>query len=337
MPLRSTSAMAFEGYRRTILWPAVRVLHAFDYAIWLPLVGRLPLFAGYALSALRGYLNGLVGRDWRSVGLETRHVARQSAQGYRILLPTTSASELRALVRERFATESREEYEGRLIVAGRVEHLRCHRDPRTLEWLHQRQGRGLMLLTPHFDSFMLGIAFLGLTGMKINVMTSAITNDPKVDPAVSRHFFRKYRAMERLMNGGQMLDREPGLRPFYQMLARGECLVILADAPATPGGALVTPHFLGARRKLAGGALRLAQKTDSDLGAFVCHYECPGRYRLDMGPVHRASDPQALDAAYAFLSEKIQAAPGRWWAVDLLPLMPVVNERTAPDTEEDVA
>ena len=318
--------MRFDGVRRKVLWKTVRILHSLDYAVLLPLAARLPLFLGYALSALRGRQNGIVGRDWRSVGLETRHVARQSALGFRMLFPDASAAELRALVRERFETESREEFEGRLIAAGRVGQLKCRIDPDELGRISLRRERGLLLLTPHFDSFMLGIAFLGLSGVKINVMTSSVTNDPRVDQAVSKHFFKKYRGMERVMNGGRMLDREQGIRPFYQMLERGECLVVLADAPASSGGAAVTPRFLGAQRTLAGGALRMARKTDSDLGAFVCRYEHPGHYRLEIGPVFRGNDPRALDAAYGFLSEKILAAPGRWWAADLLPHMHEAEE-----------
>ncbi len=319
-----------KSFRRKILWGMVHVLHSLDYAVLLPLMACLPLCAGYALSALRGRLNGIVGRDWRSVGLGARHVARQSVLGYRMLFPNASAADLRVLVRERFETESREEFEGRLIVAGRVEQLKCRICPDEFVRISLQRERGLMLLTSHFDSFMLGIAFLGLAGVKINVMTSSVTNDPRVDPAVSKHFFKKYRGMERMMNGGKMLDREHGIRPFYQMLERGECLVVLADAPSSSGGTAVTPYFLGAQRRLAGGALRMAQKTGSNLGAFVCRYEYPGHYRLEGGPIFCGDDPQALDAVYGFLSDEILAAPGHWWAADLLPDM------TAIDGDENI-
>lgn len=322
-----------EGRRRRILWVMMRILHTLDYAMLLPLMARLPLFAGYAFSALRGRLNGFIGRDWRSVALEKRHIALRSAAGYRILLPDVSDETLRALVRQRFETESREEFEGRLIMAERVAQLSHRIHPDEFVQACLRRERGLLLLTPHFDSFMLGIAFLGMAGVKINVMTSAVTNDPRVDPAVSQHFFKKYRSMERMMNGGRMLDREDGIRPFYQMLERGECLVVLADAPATAGGAAVTPRFLGAQRRLAGGALRIARKTGSDLGAFVCRFEGAGRYRLDGGPILKASDPLALDTVYGFLSKKILASPGHWWAADMLPDMPVIADTENLDNQ----
>ncbi len=308
----------------------IRMIHAADYGVILPLLARLPLAAGYTMSTWRGWLNGLAGRDWRSMALGSRHVARQSAAGFRMLSPQPTETIVRSWVRERFETESREEFEGRLIAAGRVGELRRSVGPEGFLRACLRRERGLLLLTPHFDSFMLGIAFLGLAGARINVMTSAITNDPRVSPAVREHFSRKYRGMEKLMNGGRMVDQEDGLRPFYRILERRECLVILADAPAVPGGASMAPCFLGERRALAGGALRMAQKTGSDLGAFVCRFVAPGRYVVEGGPIGGANDSQTLEAAFAFLSNAIMASPGRWWAADLLPAMVPVNNREIP-------
>ncbi|MGZ5007137.1 MAG: lysophospholipid acyltransferase family protein [Methylobacter sp.] len=308
-----------------ILWKMIKTLHIFDYTVFLPSIARLPLVAGYALSALRGKINGFVKRDWRSMALGTRHIFRRSTEGYRMLFPDAPDAFLQTLVRERYETESREEFEGRLIAAERVAQLNCRIYPDKFIQACLQRKRGLLLLTPHFDSFMLGIAFLGMAGVKINVMTSAVTNDSRVDPSVSKHFFKKYRGMERIMNGGRMLDREDGIRPFYQMLERGECLVILADAPATDRGTKVTTEFLGAQRRLADGALRMALKTGSDLGAFVCRFERTGCYSLIGGPILNTADPLAQDKAYKFLSEEIMTSPGRWWAVDLLPEMSPID------------
>lgn len=305
----------------------VRVIHAADYSVLLPLVARLPLAAGYAVSAWRGWLNGLAARDWRSMELGSRHVARQSAAGFRLLYPQADDATVRAWVRTRFETESREEFEGRLMAAGRAGELRRSVGPEDFLRACLRRERGLLLLTPHFDSFTLGVAFLGLAGVRVNLMSSSITNDPRVAPSVSRHFFRKYRGMERFMNGGRVLDQEDGLRPFYRMLERKECLVILADAPAVRGGAMATPYFLGARRSMAGGSVRMARRTGSDIGAFVCRYNRPGHYTLEGSSISDANAPQAIDAAYGFLSQAILASPGLWWAADLLPAMTPVEDQ----------
>ncbi|MEG1455096.1 MAG: hypothetical protein RSC66_05925, partial [Comamonas sp.] len=85
-----------------------------------------------------------------------------------------------------------------------------------------------------------------------------------MDEAVQRHFHAKYRGLEQYLNGGKVMNMEEGLRPFYDMLKRRESLVVLADAPVLPNGAAMTVRFLGAPRKIAGGGLRLAQRTDSD-------------------------------------------------------------------------
>jgi lauroyl/myristoyl acyltransferase len=319
-----------------IIWKIILLVHAFDYAVLLPCMARLPLFAGYVFSALRGWLNGFFKRDWRSVALETRHIARQSEMGYRMLFPDASDSLLKALLRERYATESREEFEGCLIAAKRVEQLNYTIFPDKFLQTCKQRKRGLLLLTPHFDSFMLGIAFLGRSGVKVNVMTSAVTHDPRVSSAVSQYYFNKYRGMECLMNGGLMLDKEGGIRAFYQMLKQGECLVILADSPATDNKSIIAPQFLGARRQLADGALRMARKTGSDIGAFVCRFERSGHYRVDGGDIFDAADPQAMDNVYEFLSNQILASPGRWWAADLLPNMPLVEKIVNLNTQMDI-
>lgn len=310
------------------LWLIATRLHSMDFGMLLPLMARLPLSVGYVLSALRGCLNGIAGRDWRSMSLGTRHVAKQSAMGYRMLMPDASEEKLRALVRQRFETESREEFEGRLIADGRLADLRCTIGPNAFLQGCLQRDRGLVLLTPHFDSFTLGIAFLGHAGVRINAMASVGNDNSGIDPAVYKHFVTKYRGMERYMNGGRILPLEHGLRPFYQMLERKECLVVLADTPPTAKGPRVTPLFLGTRRSLAGGALKMARKTGSDLGAFVCHFDSLGHYRVEGGPILDAGNPQASSAVYGFLSDAILTSPGRWWAADLLTAMTVVDERS---------
>lgn len=305
-------------------------LHWLDYALALPLLARLPLSLGYRLAALRGQLNARVGRDWRSVALGTRHVTRQATLAYRELFAEADAAAIKALVDARYRNESREEFEGRLIAAHRVHELHPEfgNDPLLQQCREAaRAGRGVVLLTPHFESFVLGIVFLARAGIRLNAMSSRVTHDPAVAPAVSRHFVAKYRGMEHYLNGGQVVDRELGLRPFYKMLERGEGLVILADAPAVAGGVTITPQFLGGARPLSGGALRLAQRTDSLFGAFVCKYAGRQRYRLEGTALLPARQPEALAAAYDFLAAQIMAHPGGWWASDILPLAPLAEPR----------
>lgn len=289
----------------------------------LPLLARLPLPVGYALSECRGRLNAWSGRDWRSVALGFRHIRRQSLAGYRQLPLQANEEMLLAWRDARFVSEARDEFEAQLLAAGRVPQLQCSFTPPDAALVCANRRRGLVLLTPHFESFCLGIAFLGRAGAVVNSMSSAVTKDPRVDPAVQRHFDRKYRGLETCLNGGRVIDMEEGLRPFYRMLEQHQTLVVLADAPVLPKGAAMAVTFLGGTRTLAAGALRLAQRTGSDVGGFVCVPKGPGRYELRLcvpGPV---DDPSTVERVFNFLSTEILGNPGGWWAADLLPFMPL--------------
>lgn len=310
---------------RRLLWWCVARLHHLDFAWVLPALARLPLPLGYALAGWRGRLNARTGRDWRSVALGFRHIRKQSMAGYRQLPVPSDKTRLKAWRDARFVSEARDEFEAQLLAKGRVPRLQCAFSPPSAEHLCRSRDRGLVLLTPHFESFCLGIAFLARSGGVVNSMSSAVTKDPRVDPAVQRHFDAKYRGLEACLNGGKVIDMEEGLRPFYRMLEKRETLVVLADSPVLPQGAAMTVDFLGGPRQLAAGALRLAQHTHSDLGGFVCVPRGAGRYELTLCEPGPADDPATLKRVYGFLSAAITANPGGWWAADLLPAMPLTG------------
>jgi SAM-dependent methyltransferase len=315
---------AAQGTLRRLAWAAARLAHRADFAWLLPALAALPIGAGQRLARWRGEFNGRTGRDWRSMGLGFRHIWSHSLQAYG-LLGLGGDAEHRRWRRERFIAEARDEYEARLVAAGRVDELECEvlPSPEALAMLRGRQ-RGLVLLTPHFESFFLGVAFLARSGAKVNLMSSAVTHDPRVDAAVQRHFTAKYRGLERYLNGGKVVDLELGSRQFYRMLQRGEVLVILGDAPVLPAGVAMTVDFLGAARRLAGGPLKMARATGSDLGGYVCRHLGGARYQLELSPIGSAEAPGTVQGVYDFFSRAILAQPGGWWASDLLPAMPVV-------------
>lgn len=307
-----------------------RRLHRADFKYLLPALARLPIPAGHALSDFRGHLNAIAGRDWRSMALGFRHIRSRSLLGFRVLAADATDAQVRHWCHRRFVVESRDEYEAWLIARERVDELACEIVPSAgLDQLRNR-SRGLVLMTPHFESFFLGVAFLARSGEKVNLMSSAITQHPQVAPEVQRHFRMKYRGLERYLNGGKVLDLELGTRAFYRMLERKEVLVILGDAPVLPGGgASMAVDFLGERRQLAGGPVRMAQRTGSDLGCYVCRHLGGARYQLELGPSGPAQDPSSVEHVYRFFSAAIRANPGAWWAADLLPSMTVVNEDAA--------
>lgn len=303
-------------------WKIARRLHHLDFAHVLPWMARLPLPVGYALAHWRGALNGATGRDWRSMALGFRHIRKQSRQAYEELAPAAAQEQLDRWSQQRFIAEAMDEFEARLLAAGRGAELTCAFDPpNALDHCRHRE-RGLLMLTPHFESFILGISFLARSGETVNAMSSAVTQDPRVDDAVKQHFHAKYRGLEQYLNGGKIVDMEEGLRPYYDMLKRQEVLVLLGDAPVLPNGASMKVRFLGATRTIAGGGLRIAQRTDSDIGGFICVPVRTGHYKMAFFPPAPAKDPETIQRIYDFFTEHIMNNPGGWWASDLLPAMP---------------
>ena len=325
-----TVAARFRALSRRLLWWAAQGAHHVDFSWILPALARLPMTLAYRAAHWRGLINASTGRDWRSMALGRRHIRSQSLAGYRLLPVLASEETLSAWCAERFVVEAREELEAQLVATNRVDGLNCRFEPAQAAVVGLGRKRGLVLLTPHFDSFFLGVAFLARSGAKVNLMSSAVTQQPGVDPAVTRHFFKKYRGLEHYLNGGKVLDMETGLRQFYRLLERGETLVVLGDAPVLPDGVSAQVDLLGASRLVAGGALRMAQSTGSDIGAYVCRHLERNNYALELGPVGTADESAAIDAVYAFLGAAIQSNPGRWWGADLLVnLPPVVQMETA--------
>ncbi|MBS7777102.1 hypothetical protein [Acidovorax sp. CCYZU-2555] len=309
------------------LWKVARWLHHLDFAYALPLMVRLPLKTAYTLGRWRGLLNGATGRDWRTMALGFRHIQKQTRIAYAELAPEATEAQRETWCRQRFMAEAMDEFEARWMSAGRGAELTCEFDPpNALDYCRDR-SRGLVMLTPHFESFFLGASFLARSGETVNAMSSAVTQDPRVDEAVQRHFHAKYRGLEQYLNGGKVINMEEGLRPFYEMLKRQEMLVVLADAPVLPNGASMTVRFLGAARKIAGGALRIAQRTDSDIGAYLCIPVRKGHYKIVFLPPAPAQDPDTIQRIYDFFTENIMSHPGGWLASDLLHALP-------KDTEE---
>lgn len=291
-----------------------------EFTLFLPLLARLPLRFGYRLAARRGTLNWFFDREWRSISLGQRYIRVATDQAMKQILPDLSAAEIGRLTRKRFEGNSREEFEAYLLMQDRVRELSF--SVRGLESVREQsaRGRGVILLAMHFDSFILGIIYLGMSGLVVNVMTSDVVENPLVDGCVSRFFFRKYRGMERYLQGGKAVHVEQNLQFFYQALLNGECVVVLADLPARDNDQQIWVRFLERERSFLSGAFRLARRTESVLAGFICQWEGGYKYTVTLSEcippkeVNKASYQQV----YAFLETAIQNKPERWWAADLL-------------------
>ncbi len=292
-----------------------------EYGWLVPAMARLPDALAYPMARWRGAINARHDRDWVSLSLGHRHVAAMVEQGLAQLLPPEQVADA---VVERFETVAREEMEARALQLRGLSHFDIEA-AQALDTLATRPpGRGLVLVTPHLETFVLGIAALASRGTRVHPVMSIVSADPRVHPAIRAHFRLKYSGLERHLQGGKLADAETSMRYFYRMLAQGDVVVVLADAPAPPDGPGVCLPFLGAQRKVAQGALRLATQSGSLLAAFACHAHGGRRHSVALSPLwDPQDDAQATYArAFAFMEQHIRVNPARWWGSHLLPLYP---------------
>lgn len=298
--------------KRSLAWH----LQALDYGLVLPSLARLPLRWGGWLSLCRGRLHARLGRDWAELSLDLTYIGERTAQAAEKLWPALPSQEV---VRERYVQVAREEWHGMLIQQNRLHDLRM--DLSHLQQMLQQRDkeRGLVVLTAHFDSFIVGMLGLGLCGETTSVTTSNVYKNVQVHPAVQDFFDHKYQAGESHLSGGRFLHVETFTRSLMKALRRHETVVVVADAPATVSGSGVWLNWLGAERKLADGALRMARETRSQLCAMVCVTEPDGVIRWLCSEIHDPeTDPQSAQRCFAHLEQAILNYPGHWWAAHLL-------------------
>jgi lauroyl/myristoyl acyltransferase len=294
-----------------------------DYGMLLPFMAKLPLSLGEKLAKMRGVIHAITDYDWRSMALRHNYVRTRTYQAMQMLLPQANMFELAFKTAKRFIHNSREEWQG--AVFGQ-QHLmfeiarRSHADGLDELLEIQKQKRGMILMTAHYDSFAMGIALLGMYGLTINGLSSNVVENPRVHPAVRDFFYKKYRNLENYTRGGKIAHYENNMRFFYHALERGETVVILGDIP---GDSRAVPmSFLGKTFKMPLGAWSMAKKTGSLIGAFICSHEKPGTYRiacLSPKEIHPENPVETMLPAYRFLETRIRQAPERWVAAELLP------------------
>lgn len=302
---------------RARLWAQVAAL---DYGVLLPALARLPRGAARPLWLLRGLVNAVFDWDWRTLSLGHGYVRRSTMMAMRALralsphpLPPAATLTLR-----RYLCNSREEADcWRLL---HLDYGRLSHEIRGLEPLLQarREGRGVVLLTGHFDSLYVGLALLARAGLTVNLMSSAITQQQAVPPAIRRHFQRKIASLETLLAPGRVVHFEDDLGFFFQALRRGEIVVIACDGPSTTPKRATEVDFLGARRPMAPGPRVLAERASATVAMYRCQESRFGHFEVEV------TEPLTLEqgglqlAFHAFESHLL-AQPWRWWAADLHP------------------
>jgi lauroyl/myristoyl acyltransferase len=259
--------------------------------------------------------------DWRSIALNYQYIRTRTRQAMQMISPDAGDRVWDQKTRIRFVHNSREEWQATLFGSRVMETINRQSTVEGLDDLLaiQGTGRGMVMVGCHFDSFCMGMVLLGMKGLKVNVINTKAIEDPRIHPHVRAFFQKKYRNMEYHMNG-RMAYHETSLPYFYQALERSETVALMGDIPGSKTR-IVLP-FLGTRFKMPVGAWRMAKKTNSLLGGFICLHEGVGRYRVVCLPP-RELDPdspvETLRPVYAFLEDWIRRMPERWVSSDLLP------------------
>lgn len=301
-----------------------------DYGILLPLMARLPLPVAYALSDLRGFLNARFSRDWAELALGFPYIAERTAKAYQEIHPLADVKAVRSWVIERYQTVAREELDGALVMAGRMDELNVDLTPIRAVLAQRESGRGLVVALSHHDSFFMAMLALARCGVTAHLMISDVVFDERVHPRLRAFTRAKYDAYIRQMNGGQFLSASAQTRSFFRdALLAGQVLIVVTDTPAEKRPEKGTwVQWLGKRRKMADGALRLAMETGSEMMAMRVRHEGPGRQVWSCSSLVRTSVEmgetvaEQREAIYAplahFLESAIFTDTGRWSAAHLL-------------------
>lgn len=326
MSWRARPPVELPGRRAALRW----WWQAPDHLAVMPALARLPEPVAYAASAWRGRWSCRLGRDWAELSVGQAYVAERTAQAMRLMHPGATAPQVARWVRERYQTVAFEELEARWIARGGWADAAVQRWqlPDVTAPLRALAGRGMVVLQAHFNNPLVGCMGLArASGKRVWVTMSSITDHPQVHPAVSAHFRDKYAAAQPWLNGGGFVDtdRAGGLRRLYRGLAAGDWVVVMADLPPAPGQEGVSVPWLGERRWLAEGAVRLARQTGTPLASLGLLRGAPGEWRWALGDLQWLNEggdgDSAIGRAYADLDSVIRQAPGHWWAAHLLPEM----------------
>jgi len=184
---------------------------------------------------------------------------------------------------------------------------------------NQNKGRGQILISVHLDSFCMGMALMGMRGVFVNGIATSQIEDPRVHPAVRSYFQKKYGSLQHLIQG-QVRYHETNMKYFYKVLNKGQLVVIMGDTLDSNSNEYIT--FLGKSFRLPMGAWRLAKKTNSLVGGYVCLQTGIGHYHIICFPPREIDDrspKRTLLPIYVFLEEWIRKMPDRWFASDFWP------------------
>jgi len=287
-----------------------------DYGLLLPLISRIsPRYAGGAVW-LRGAVNYFFDLEWRNIALRRSYVRHQTYKTMSEIAGGDNVKVFSRLTFMRFIGVSWEEYDAERIAHGRLNHIQWHASGLSELIRINKSGRGVVLMTGHFDSLYIGLTILAQQGLIVNLMSTRTVEHPDVPSAIRKFFLRKIGGMSKLFAPGKVAHFEDGLKFFINALRRGEIVVIACDGPAHIGQNASIVQFLGNEWAMAPGPEFLAKQSNSLVSMYICRRNNIGNYAIEISaplPVNEGGVQHAFD----FLDHHIRLTPDRWWAADL--------------------
>lgn len=286
-----------------------------DYNIVLTIISFLPFKIGRAIAKKRGTFYSKIKRDWRSSCFDDVLIYKRTFNAMKELLGVNDPFLIKKALIKRYESQSIEEWEAKCIIMNRI---------REWDFIYENEkdinselnsGRGVVLVTAHYGSSILGSVFLKNLKTNILAMSSDIVENPKVFRSINKFYMQKYLAISNHLNlnGGQVLHKEKNTRQFLAQLKKQGSILILGDLPPSSNEKYHWINVLDKKKAVASGAVSLASKANVSLFSYICVYH-EGQYVVRFSSKNQ--DP------YDFLIQQIIANPGLWWAADLLPLFP---------------
>ena len=295
----------------------IKYIDYVDYRFLLPSLYYLPIRVSEQLAQLRGLMRYVLDMDWRSVAIGRPHVKSDTERALKFLCGENAY--VRKMVLMRFIHQSREEMEA-IFYRGKGNWPRkvIFENLGSFQAVRERK-KGLVLLSAHYDSSIAGITFLANEGFTVNIFFDDIVYDSRVPQYIQDFFRKKYRNIEKYLNGGIFISKK-NLKDIYGRLSEGQIFIVVSDVLNRPQGIKV--RFMNKECTAPYGALKIPLKTNSYLGAFITLWEGRGVYRTICATptlISEAENPvEVVRGYYQFLTDMILKAPERWWASDKL-------------------
>lgn len=182
-------------------------------------------------------------------------------------------------------------------------------------WEHvqalQQRRQGFILVLNHYDRLLTAVIALGRRGVRLNILTMPVLDNPGLGEAQRGFLIRKIASTIAITGGQWRISSEP-LRPVHEGLRKGQAWVILADAWSPEFTRMRDHAFLGGCLRLPTGIERLVQSTGAVLLHACTRSLAPDRMEVQVEAL--PSDPKtAIDQVIQRLDADVRERPWAWW------------------------